>query len=146
MLLFVAILFCDVRFHVFVLYTMRPCLFIFFQSDCSQLCNRGNQFKKKKPTNFSVMSFCLIILTWLGLINILLYSFWTYWLRDVVSHFMWTQKNKVCTWSECSWPKLQHCCSRLWFRKIFLQLISNVSEVVKDKLFLRSDETRVAFS
>ena len=52
MLLFVAILFCDVRFHVFVLYTMRPCLFIFFQSDCSQLCNRGNQFKKKPIIKF----------------------------------------------------------------------------------------------
>ena len=121
------------------------CLY-FFQSDCSQLCNRGNQLKKKTDKFLCDEFLFSFFLTWLGLINILLYSFWTYWLRDVVSHFMWTQTNKVCTWSECSWTKLQHCCSRLWFRKIFLQLISNVSEVIKDKLFLRSDETRVTFS
>ena len=47
MFLIVAILFCHVRFHVFVLYTMGSRLFVFFQPDCSQLCNRDNQLQKK---------------------------------------------------------------------------------------------------
>ena len=66
MFLTVAILFCHVRFHVFVLYTMGSRLFVFFQPDCSQLCNRDNQLQKKKPTNFSVISFCLVFFNLTG--------------------------------------------------------------------------------
>ena len=69
-------------------------LFVFFQPDCSQLCNRDNQLQKKTD-KFRCDKFLFsFFFTWLGLTNILIYSFWTYCLRDVVSHFMWMQKKK----------------------------------------------------
>ena len=77
-----------------MLYTMGSRLFVFFQPDCSQLCNRDNQFKKKTDKFLCDKFLFNFFLTWLGLTNILIYSFWTYWLRDVVSHFMWMQKKK----------------------------------------------------
>ena len=123
MFLTVAILFCHVRFHVFVLYTMGSRLFVlYFFSRIVHSYVIGIISLKKKPDKFLCDKFLFsFFLTWLGLTNILIYSFWTYWLRDLVSHFMWMpKKKKVCTWSECSWLTLQHCCSRLWFRKIFL--------------------------
>ena len=80
---------------------------------------KGNQSKKKNRQTSLWWVFVRPFFTWLGLNNILLCSFLTYWLRNVVSHLMWTQKNKVCSWSDCSWPKLQHRCSHLWFRKMF---------------------------
>lgn len=91
---------------VFLCFTLSDRVCLHFFSRIVQLCNRGHQLMTG-PNQYTLT----------------LYSSWPCWLRVVVSHFMWMKKNKFCTWSDCSRPKLLHRCFRLWFRKMFWRWI-----------------------